>query len=71
MALTKFENLIFNQMAPSFFEFYLKIDSSAEFGAAQGYKEALSNCVRHLAALPEHCIVIPGINLPSKLSKLQ
>ena len=58
-------------MAPSFPEFYLKIDNSAVFGAAQGYKEALSNCIRHPAALPEHRIVITGINLPSKLSKLQ
>ena len=58
-------------MAPSFPEFYLKIDNSAVFGAAQGYKEALSNCIRHLAALPKHRIVVPGINLPSKLSKLR
>jgi hypothetical protein len=41
------------------------------FGAAQGYKEAISNYIRHLAALPEHRIVIPGFNLPSKLSKLR
>jgi hypothetical protein len=57
----------FNPMAQSFLEFYLKIDNSAVFG----YKEVLSNCVRHLAALPEHHTVILGINLPSKLSKLQ
>ena len=45
-----------------FFEFYLKIDNSAVFGAAEGYKEALSNCIRHLAALTERGTVITGIN---------
>jgi hypothetical protein len=58
-------------MEPSFIEFYLKIDNSAVICAAEGYKEVLSNCIRHLAALPEHGTVIPGINLPSKLSKLR
>ena len=50
-------------MAPSsFFEFYLKIDNSAVFGAVEGCKEALSNCIRHLAALTERGTVITGIN---------
>jgi hypothetical protein len=35
--------LNFNPTAPSFLEFYIKMDINAVFGAAQGNEKALSN----------------------------